>query len=275
MLQSWQSLPLALDPVAVSIGSLSVTWYALMYMAGAVLTSLYFIRLVRRRGLLSDASVSIELIITLLWGVLIGARIGYVVFYGGGDYFREPWRIVSPYDFTQGVWIGIRGMSFHGGLIGGMIGLWIFTREAKREFFRFSDALVQAVPVALFFGRIGNFLNQEIMGRVTSVTWGMRFPAAPESLLHPVTLYEAVLEGIVLFLVLRVAGEKRISTPGRMTALFLFAYAGLRFVAEGYREPAASAGLVLNFFTLGQTFSIMMAFMALIVLILSRKRVVY
>jgi phosphatidylglycerol:prolipoprotein diacylglycerol transferase len=273
MVSSWQSLPLTLDPIALPIGSLPVTWYALMYIAGAVFASLYFVNVARRQGLLSDMPISIEIILTLLWGVLIGARLGYVVFYGGDEYLHEPWRIVSPYDFTRGEWTGIRGMSFHGGLIGGAFGLWMFTREAKREFFRFSDVLVQAVPLALFFGRIGNFLNQELLGRPTTVPWGMRFPAAPEVLLHPVTLYEAAAEGLFLFFLL-LAARKLAPTPGRITALFLVAYAVVRYLAEDYRQLASTGTLWFGFLTVGQAFSFAMVILSLSVFLLSRKHVV-
>ncbi len=269
----WQSWPLSLDPLAGRIVGFPVTWYAVMYIAGAVFAALYFVALARRRGLLVDASGAVELSVSVLWGVILGARFGYVFFYGGQEFIQEPWRIISPYDFGLGEWIGIRGMSFHGGLIGGAIGLFMFTREGRRNFFQFSDLLVQAVPIALFFGRIGNFLNQEILGRVTTGWWGMYFPATGSLLLHPVTLYEAFLEGGVLFTALYMLSRK-MATPGYTTALFLFLYAGLRYFAEGYRALPLSESLVLGYFSVGQALSIVMGLLGLVVILLSRRRMV-
>lgn len=274
MPSSWQSLPLSFDPIIGQIAGIPVTWYAVMYIVGTLLAALYFVMLAKKRGLLADTSVSIEIIVSILWGVLIGARLGYVFFYGGREFIDEPWRIISPYDFGEQAWVGIRGMSFHGGLIGGAIGLFMFTREAKRDFLRFADVLVQAVPIALFFGRIGNFLNQEILGRVATDSWGMYFPAVGALLLHPVTLYEAALEGLLLFTLLFVFSRK-IVTPGRMTALFLFLYAGARYFAEGYRAIPLPENLVLGYFSIGQALSVVMVLLGCVVLLLSRSRVVY
>lgn len=270
----WQSLPLLIDPVVVRIGGLPVTWYAVMYIAGVLFSALYFVKLARRRGLLVDADATVEVIVSVLWGVLIGARLGYVAFYGGSDFIQEPWRIILPYDFGQDAWVGIRGMSFHGGLIGGAIGLYMFTREARREFLRFSDVLVQAVPIAIFFGRIGNFLNQEILGRPSALPWGMHFPGSGSLLLHPVTLYEAAFEGVLLFLLLAVL-SRQASRPGRITALFLFLYAGIRYGAEYYRALPLEGNLVYGVLTTGQALSVAMALLGSIVLLVTRKRVVY
>lgn len=273
MPQSWQTLSLSFDPIAGYVGGLPVTWYAVMYALGAMFSALYFVWIAKRRGLLADAEVSIEIIVSILWGVLIGARLGYVVFYGGSEFIEEPWRIISPYDFELGEWVGIRGMSFHGGLIGGALGLFMFTREAGRDFLRFSDALVQAVPIALFFGRIGNFLNHEILGRVTTASWGMYTPAGQTALLHPVTLYEAALEGLMLFFIMVIVGRS-IRTPGHATAIFLFLYAAVRYFAENYRAIPAPDSLVLGAWSIGQALSLVMVLLGVAALIWPRKPVV-
>jgi phosphatidylglycerol---prolipoprotein diacylglyceryl transferase len=271
----WQSLPLSLDPILGFLGPIPVTWYALTYAGGAVLAAFYFVSLARRRGLVPDAAVSIELIVTVLWGVLIGARIGYIFIYGDiSEYLQEPWRIFSPYDFSLQAWVGIRGMSFHGGLVGGALGLWFFTREANRHFLDFSDALVQAVPLALLFGRLGNFLNQELPGRITDASWGMYFPGSEAILRHPTVLYEAFGEGLLLFLLLHVAGRFRTSS-GFVTALFLLLYAFIRYVAEWYREPDPGREFIFGVLTTGQGLSVAMAVIALLVFLFSRRRVVY
>lgn len=269
----WQSLPLALNPVAWQIGSFPVTWYSLCYLLGAVLSATYFMWLARQSGILPNTFASIDLIVTILWGVVIGARLGYVFFYGGDEFFREPWRIISPYDFQLQEWIGIRGMSFHGGLVGGAIGLWIFTREASRHFLEFADALVQAVPIALLFGRVGNFLNLEIIGRTTESPLGVQIPFAGEVLRHPVTLYEAFGEGLILFGLLLV-GSRFLKTPGKLTGLFLLGYAGFRITAEFYRELPEGADLLFGVLATGQVLSFGMAAIGLFLLFWPRPRMV-
>ncbi|MGB4942813.1 MAG: prolipoprotein diacylglyceryl transferase [Candidatus Moraniibacteriota bacterium] len=268
---AWQSFPLSIDPVALMVGGLPVTWYAIFYIAGVFVAAVYFVWLARRAGLLADADATVEVIVSVLWGVLIGARLGYIAFYGGPDFISEPWRIILPYDFDQDRWVGIRGMSFHGGLIGGAVGLFMFTRERRRGFLPFSDSLVQAVPLAIIFGRIGNFLNQEILGRSTSLPWGMYFPGSG-SLLHPVVLYEAATEGVILFLVLAALKPLQMA-PGRMTVVFLFLYAGIRYLMEYFR--AVPHTLVFGIVTTGQALSVALALSGAVILLATRKRVVY
>lgn len=270
---SWQALPLAFDPVALYVGTFPVTWYAVMYLLGATFAALYFVWLGKRQMLLPDGDVSVEVILSVLWGVLIGARLGYVFFYGGSEFVAEPWRIISPYDFSLGEWVGIRGMSFHGGLVGGAIGLFMFTREGNRSFLRFADLLVQTVPIALLFGRLGNFLNHEILGRVTTVGWGMYFPTSGPTLLHPVTLYEALFEGLMLFVVMAVFG-RFVRVPGRLTAIFLFLYATVHYFAENYRALPAPEELVFGIWSIGQAFSLAMVLLGIVILFWPRKRMV-
>jgi phosphatidylglycerol:prolipoprotein diacylglycerol transferase len=270
---SWQTLPLSFDPIAGYFGGVPVTWYAVMYILGAAFSALYFVFLGKRRGLLPDADISVEVILSVLWGVLIGARLGYVFFYGGSEFIAEPWRIISPYDFELDEWVGIRGMSFHGGLFGGALGLFMFTREGNRSFLRFSDLLVQTVPIAIFLGRLGNFLNHEILGRSTGTAWGMYFSGGGTALLHPVTLYEAAFEGAVLFIVMMVAA-RFIQTPGRLTALFLLLYAIIRYLAENYRAVPLPEDMVFGAWSIGQALSFVMVLLAVAVLLFPRKRVV-
>lgn len=232
----WTTLPGALDPIAFSPGSFSVSWYALCYLFGAGAVVVFLFRSGERRTLLPERDAFWSLATSVLWGVLIGARLGYIVLYGDTLLFlREPWRIISPYDFETGLWIGIRGLSFYGGLVGGTLGLVLFARRTKLSFWPLSDWIVLALPLALFFGRIGNFLNLELFGRPTTLLWGMRF--FPDDVLrHPSQLYEAFGEGIVLFLLLAFLA-RRARFPGFLTATFLFAYSSIRFALEFFREP--------------------------------------
>lgn len=270
MMYTWQTLPLQFDATAFVLAGVAVPWYTLCYLWGIILATLFLVSLLRRQGQIPNEEVTIELLTSVLWGVIIGARLGYVLFYGDENFWREPWRIISPYDFSTGTWIGIRGLSFHGGLIGGAIGLWRFTREADRKFFAFSDALVQAVPIGLLFGRLGNFLNHEIPGKVTENLWGMRLFAEESYLRHPVTLYEALGEGVVLFFFLALAA--RLSPrPGMLTALFLVGYGVIRFSLEVFRDTP----LLGNFFlTTGQTASCAMVLAGALLLLRPTERTV-
>lgn len=251
---SWQTLPLQFDSIAFTFGGVSVSWYTLCYLTGIIFVTLFFVSLLRRKGLLGSEDTTIELITSVLWGVIIGARFGYILLYGDASYLEEPWRIISPYDFTTHTWIGIRGLSFHGGLLGGAIGLWRFTREANRHFWDFADVLVQALPLGLFFGRIGNFLNHEILGQITTAFWGMQIFPNELYLRHPVTLYEALGEGILLFFFLDLSA--RLSPrSGVLSSLFLIGYGVIRFALENWRDTP----LLPNFFlTMGQTVSLAM-----------------
>lgn len=262
MLHWWQTLPLRFDVTAFHIFEISIPWYTLTYLLGIVLATLFFVSLARRQNLLPNDDITIELITSVLWGVIIGARLGYILLYGDASYFREPWRIISPYDFSTGTWVGIRGLSFHGGLLGGAIGLWRFTREAGRHFWDFADALVQAIPIGIFFGRLGNFLNHEILGRATEVSWGMRFFPEESFLRHPVTLYEAVGEGILLFFFMALAA--RLSPrPGMLTAIFLIGYGAVRFFFEPWRDTPPLADVS---FTMGQAASMVMVLVGTLLL---------
>ncbi|MEP7162597.1 MAG: prolipoprotein diacylglyceryl transferase family protein, partial [Candidatus Moraniibacteriota bacterium] len=149
----WQLLPLNIHPIAFSIGFFSVSWYALCYFLGAFFVILALARSKRREAELGTDENFWTLLSFVLWGVLLGARLGYVVFYGTGQFWGEPWHIFSPYDFTTGAWVGIRGLSFFGGLFGGVVGLFLFVRKHQLSFLRLSDWIVPFLPIAIFMGR--------------------------------------------------------------------------------------------------------------------------
>lgn len=245
------------------VEGIAIPWYTLCYLLGVLLASLFFISLARRKRLFTSEEATIELITSVLWGVILGARLGFVILYGDESYLREPWRIISPYDFTLGEWVGIRGLSFHGGLIGGVIGLWRFSREAGRQFWGFADGVVQAVPIGLFFGRIGNFLNHELVGRPTEVAWGMVLVAGETFRRHPVVLYEALFEGLVLFFFLILVSRLG-ARSGNVAAFFLMVYGAIRFWLEFFREGSIIASLGI---TLGQALSLIMVLAGVILLV--------
>ena len=186
-----------------------------------------------------------DLVFYMALGLVAGARLGYILFYqyaNLGYYLRHPVEIIA-------VWHG--GMSFHGGFIGVVLATILFCRVHKLSFLRVADAVIVTAPVGLFFGRMGNFINGELYGRATSVPWAMVFPSSPGVPRHPSQLYEAGLEGVVLFAVLWILKD-RIQRPGAMVALFLAGYGAMRFVVEFFRAPDAHIGLFLGLFSMGQ-----------------------
>jgi phosphatidylglycerol---prolipoprotein diacylglyceryl transferase len=257
----WQHLPGHLDPVAFMIGAIPVRWYALMFLIGFA-AAFFAFRLSSRQRLgdvLDEAGIE-TVFVWVFFGSLLGARIGYAVLYGLPFFVEHPSMLFWPYEKSIGVWVGFSGMSFHGGLVGAVVMLWIFARSRRLSFLQLADELALVVPIALFFGRLGNFLNNELPGRMTDVPWGMLFPQTPPAwaLRHPSTLYEALLEGGLLFIVVA-AVRRRYSVPGVVSVVFLGGYACIRFIVEYFREPDPQIGVLLFGWSLGQWCSTVLA----------------
>ncbi len=234
-----------IDPSIIELGPFKLRWYGLMYVLGFL--SAYFLigaqEKARRLGL--QEKLLQDLIFYMALGLVVGARLGYILFYqfaNLGHYLRHPLEIIA-------VWHG--GMSFHGGLIGVVAATILFCRIHDLPFLRVADTVIVTAPVGLFFGRMGNFINGELYGRATSVPWAMVFPSSPGVPRHPSQLYEAGLEGVVLFIALW-ALKDRNKLPGALVALFLAGYGAMRFVVEFFRAPDAHIGLFLGFFSMGQ-----------------------
>jgi phosphatidylglycerol:prolipoprotein diacylglycerol transferase len=185
--------------------------------------------------------------------------LGYVLFYNFSYYLRHPLEIVLPFDFSNGVkFTGITGMSYHGGLICVILFAWLYCRKARLDFAAMIDLFIPAIPLGYMFGRIGNFINGELYGRITTAMVGMYFPQAPEQQLrHPSQLYEAFFEGIFLFSVLW-SLRKKINTRGAMLAAYLIGYGSVRFFIEYFRQPDAHLGFVLLSFSMGQVLCLLM-----------------
>jgi len=245
---------LAIDPVAFSIGPLDIRWYALAYIAGIVLGWLYIGRLVRDDRLWGGAPRPNEKEIDdfVLWatlGIVLGGRIGYVLFYDPALYLADPVEVVK-------VWHG--GMSFHGGLAGVAVAMLVFARRRPWPWTALTDSVAAAAPIGLFFGRLANFVNGELWGRPTDVAWAMVFPHAGPEPRHPSQLYEAALEGVVLFLVLRLVTHRLhgLERPGFVTGLFAFGYGTARIIAEFFRMPDAQLGFLFGGATMGMLLSV-------------------
>jgi phosphatidylglycerol---prolipoprotein diacylglyceryl transferase len=238
----------AIDPVAVAIGPFVIRWYALAYIAGLLIGWRYCLVLADRPPRLIERRDIDDFLVWATLGVVLGGRIGYVLFYQPGYYLQHP--IEALY-----LWHG--GMSFHGGALGVTLAIVLFTRARRLPVLAFSDVVAEAIPIGLFFGRIANFINGELFGRETDVPWAMAFPNGGPVPRHPSQLYEAVCEGLLLFLLLLIAehrGARR--RPGIVTGLFLVGYAVARMSGELFRQPDAQLGFLVLGTTMGQLLSI-------------------
>jgi len=250
----WQHLPQHIDPVLIAIGPLRLHYYGLMYLIAFGTTYWlvsYRIRHEKRFSITQDQVK--DLLLAAILGLLIGARLGYVLFYGFSYYLDHPLEIFLPFRFENGItFTGFSGMSYHGGLIGVLTAGAIYLKKTGVSFFEAADLFAPAMPLGYTFGRLGNFINGELYGRVTSHPIGMLFPAAPvPELRHPSQLYEAVFEGILLFLVLwRLKGIK--APSGAMLAFCFAGYGTVRFFIEFFREPDAHLGFIWLSLSMGQ-----------------------
>jgi phosphatidylglycerol:prolipoprotein diacylglycerol transferase len=250
----WQHLPAHMDPVILQIGSFKLQYYGLMYIVAFAITyGLATYRLRREDRFQIDAEQLQGLMTAMILGLIVGARLGYVLFYNLSYYLHHPLEIVLPFEFSGGIrFTGITGMSYHGGLIGVVVATVIFVRKHRLAFFDMADLIVPCIPLGYTFGRLGNFINGELFGRVTTHPIGMFFPLAPgPGRRHPSQLYEAVFEGIVLFIVLWTV-KHRVTTRGAMLALYLMGYGLVRFFIEYARQPDAHLGVVFFSLSMGQ-----------------------
>lgn len=239
----------AIDPVLISIGPLAIRWYSLAYIAGILLGWRYIVSLSARKPGVIDAAAIDDLIVWLVFGIILGGRIGYVLFYKPGYYLMNP--IEAAY-----VWEG--GMSFHGGALGVILAMALFARKRGIDFLRLADMVACAVPIGLFFGRIANFINGELFGRPSDVAWAVVFPRGGPEPRHPSQIYESFLEGLVLFLILAALWRytRLRDRPGALGGVFLLGYGAFRLFVEFFREPDAHLGFLFGGVTMGQLLSL-------------------
>ena len=234
------------DPVAFQIFSLEIRWYSLAYIAGISLGWLYC-----KKKLIKDHHILNwfdDFITYLIIGIILGGRIGYVIFYDLKYYLDNPFEILM-------IWSG--GMSFHGGLIGVIIATKLFSDKKKIDQFIFLDLVALSAPIGIFFGRIANFINSELYGRQTDVAWSVQFTLIDNIKRHPSQLYEAFFEGIILFFILNFFFKKNyLKKPGQISGLFLIFYSLFRFFAEFFRLPDSQIGYLIFNLTLGQLISV-------------------
>lgn len=237
-----------IDPVMVRIGPLALRWYGMMYLLGFVAGYFNIRLLARRRGLALDGDTLSDMLFWCVCGVILGGRLGYTLIYNGAYYFAHPIKIFY-------VWEG--GMSFHGGMLGVALAIALFCRRRGLPFLLTGDVVAAATPIGLGLGRIGNFINGELWGRVTDVPWAMVFPGGGPLPRHPSQLYEAILEGPVLWLILW-ALHRRKAPPGTVIMVFFLGYGLFRFTVEFFRQPDAQLGFLWGGATMGQLLSLPM-----------------
>lgn len=254
-----------IDPVALSLGPLQIRWYALAYLVGIVLGWVVAVRLSRLSAPRPHESDIEDFVPWAVLGVILGGRLGYVLFYNLPFYLDNPAQLLQ-------VWQG--GMSFHGGASGVIVAVIVYALAKGVSALRFGDIVSVVAPIGLFFGRVANFINGELYGRVTDAPVGMVFPRGGEIPRHPSQLYEAALEGLLLFIVLftlyRVQSVRE--RAGLVTGVFLLGYGAARSFVELYREPDAHIGLLGGAFSMGQLLSIPMVILGVGFIIVALRR---
>lgn len=269
-MEFWNNIYLNLDPVAIKIWHFSIHWYGLMYVL-ALLSALWVAKWFLKKDKMPFSEKLVDsYFIWIEIGVILGARLGYIIFYDQNTmyYLANPWQIFNP--FANGVFVGIRGMSFHGALLGFLVATFLFSRKYKEvNTWALLDLVALSVPLGYIFGRFGNFLNQELVGRATELPWGIYVAGI---LRHPSQIYEAVLEGLVVFVILFFYRKYK-KFDGELIALYGILYSLARFIAEFWRQPDFQLGFVFgDFLTMGQILSILLAIVGVILYIFLKKR---
>ena len=254
-----------IDPVLLELGPLVIRWYSLAYIIGIIAGWRYGLALVGLKPSFVTAPQFENIVLWVTMGIILGGRLGYVLFYNF-DYFYE-----NPGDILK-LWHG--GMSFHGGLLGVIAVVILYARLHHIRMLPLFDILACAAPIGIFLGRLANFVNGELYGRVTNVPWAMIFPGSDGNPRHPSQLYEAFLEGIVLFVVLAVLVRRpswRVRA-GLLAGVFILGYSLARFFVEFFREPDSQLGYIIDFFTMGQLLCIPMMLVGITTIIVALKR---
>ncbi len=272
MLEFWQNLPAQIDPLVFSGGGFGLHWYSVGYLLA--LATVYFLltyRIKKEEDKFSKINKNnlLDLLSFLFLGAILGGRLGYVFFYDLAYFWQNPLEIFWP--FVEGEFVGISGMSFHGGLIGAIVAGLIFARKNKVNFLNLADFILPAFPLGYFWGRLGNFLGGELFGRPTDCALGMYFPTDNlHQLRHPSQLYEALGEGILLFAIFwPLRNQKKLER--KMLPLFLIGYASMRFLIEFFRQADSHLGLLWLNLSLGQWLCLAMLTVGLILLNLIKQ----
>ena len=246
------------DPVLIDFGFISIRWYSLAYIFGILFAWWYGKKIIIQKFKNLEKKAEIkqfdDLITYLIISMIVGGRLGYVILYNFSFYISNPIEIIK-------IWEG--GMSFHGGLIGIIIGTYLFSLKTKTQMLFFLDVIACVSPIGIFLGRIANFINSELIGKVTSVPWAIIFPRIDMAPRHPSQIYEAFLEGVVLFYILRFIISKKDYKVGTCSYMFLIFYGVFRSISEYFREPDAHIGYLFGLVSTGTFLSLIMIIMGL------------
>jgi len=256
-----------LDPVLLDLGLITIRWYSLAYIFGIVIGWWFGKRIIRHVIKNYNLKFNLEdfddLISYLIISIILGGRIGYIIFYNFEYYISNPLEILK-------VWEG--GMSFHGALLGIILGTYLFSKKRAVSTFFLLDIIACVAPIGIFLGRIANFINSELIGKATNVSWSVIFPLVDTVPRHPSQIYEAILEGVILFLILNIIIFKKKYKIGSSSYLFLIYYGIFRIFSEIFREPDIQLGYLFNFFSMGTILSFLMIFSGLIISIILKKK---
>jgi len=256
-----------IDPILFNFGFIAIRWYSLAYIAGILIGWWLGKKIITQRSDNNDQKISVktfdDLITYLIISMIIGGRVGYIIFYNLGYYILNPLDIIK-------IWEG--GMSFHGAVIGIVIGVYLFSLKRGISSLFLLDIIACVSPIGIFFGRIANFINAELIGKTTNGSWGVIFPTVDMLPRHPSQLYEAFLEGIILFTILNLFIFNRNYVIGLNSSLFLIFYGFFRIFSELFREPDIQVGYLFNLFSMGSILSFIMILAGMIIFVFIKKR---
>jgi phosphatidylglycerol---prolipoprotein diacylglyceryl transferase len=258
------------DPVLIDLGIFQVRWYSISYILAIIIGWVYAIKVIKKTTFNKynyepvEKSYFDDLIIYLVVGIIFGGRIGYVLFYNFEYYSQNLYEIFK-------IWQG--GMSFHGGLIGVIVATIAFSSKIKINFLKFTDIISCVAPIGIFLGRVANFINGELFGKVSTLPWAVIFPNVDNLPRHPSQIYEALMEGIILFIIINYFAlqKKLLFKTGYISGLFLILYSIFRIISEIFREPDIHLGYYFKYFTMGTLLSFLTAIVGLFIILLCKK----
>ena len=258
------------DPVLIDLGFFQIKWYSIAYIMGIILGWVYAVKIIKKTQNNTQNFEPIkrsdfdDLVIYLVLGIILGGRLGYVIFYNLEYYIQNFYEIFK-------LWQG--GMSFHGGLLGVIGAIFIFSKNKNTNFFKYSDIIACVAPIGLFLGRIANFINGELFGKISTLPWAVIFPNGGNIARHPSQIYEAILEGLVLFILINFLALKKhlIIKTGYVSSFFLIAYSILRIFSENFREPDQHLGYLFNYFSMGTLLSILTLISGFLIIFFIKK----
>ena len=258
------------DPVFIDLGFFQIKWYSIAYIMGIILGWAYALKIIKKLENNKENFEPIkrsdfdDLLVYLVLGIILGGRLGYVIFYNLEYYIQNSFEIFK-------LWQG--GMSFHGGLLGVIVAIFIFSKNKNTNFFKYTDIIACVAPIGIFLGRIANFINGELFGKISTLPWAVIFPSGGNIARHPSQIYEAILEGLILFILINFLALKKhlIIKTGYVSSFFLITYSILRIFSENFREPDKHLGYLFNYFSMGTLLSILTLISGFLIIFFIKK----